>query len=116
MKRKNSLFFSLENSKRRQIGTRFASFHFEAHKFLKQNWRTLLQTTKWKLFEKHRHKNSEPFSVFSTTHLKPGMLYQHLEGGEPCPVVGVPRTGNWVLQTCEPETLEEKYICDWCVK
>ncbi len=44
------------------------------------------------------------------------MLYQHLEGGEPCPVVGVPRTGNWVLQTCEPETLEEKYICDWCVK
>jgi hypothetical protein len=43
------------------------------------------------------------------------MLYQHLEGGEPCPVVGVPRTGNWVFQTREPETLEEKYICDGCV-
>jgi hypothetical protein len=43
------------------------------------------------------------------------MLYQHLKGGEPCPVIGVPRTGDWVLQTREPETLEEKYICDGCV-
>jgi hypothetical protein len=41
MKRKFFLFFSRERAKRMQNGSRFASFRFEAKKFLKRNRRTL---------------------------------------------------------------------------
>ena len=43
MKRKNNNFFSRERAKRMRNGSRFASFRFEAKKFLKRNRRTLLR-------------------------------------------------------------------------
>jgi hypothetical protein len=42
MKRKNNNFFSRERAKRMRNGSRFASFRFEAKKFLKRNQRTLV--------------------------------------------------------------------------
>jgi hypothetical protein len=44
MKRKNNNFFSRERAKRMRNGSRFASFRFEAKKFLKRNRRTLVGT------------------------------------------------------------------------
>jgi hypothetical protein len=41
MKRKKNNFFSRERAKRMRNGSRFASFRFEAKKFLKRNRRTL---------------------------------------------------------------------------
>jgi hypothetical protein len=42
---KKNYFISRERAKHMRNGSRFASFRFEAKKFLKQNRRTLVQST-----------------------------------------------------------------------